>query len=104
MISSRVASIRAYRAVPAIAVAALLAAVCPSPSNAATAFVARGSAEQVYVTGLAPGEPMRLLASGGRLIATQRADSLGGLMFRNVTPGSGYRVRVRRAARRVARR
>ena len=72
----------------------MLAAACPPQSSAATAFVARGSAEQVYVTGLAPGEQMQLLARDGRVIATQRADSLGGLLFRKVVPGSGYRVRA----------
>ena len=29
----------------------------------------------------------------GQTVATQSADSLGGLLFRNVTPGTGYRVR-----------
>jgi predicted acyl esterase len=57
-------------------------------------FSAHGSAEQVYVTGLAPDEQMSLLDSSGQTIATQQADSLGGLLFRNVPPGSGYRVRA----------
>jgi predicted acyl esterase len=60
---------------------------------AAPAFSASGSAEQVYVTGLAPSTPMSLLTAGGQTIATQSADSLGGLLFRNVPPGRGYRVR-----------
>ncbi len=94
MIFRRVACIHAYRVVPAVALAALLAAAYPSPSNASTAFVARGSVEQVYATGLGPGQRMRLVAGDGRVIATQRADSLGGLLFRNVPPGTGYRVRL----------
>lgn len=94
MIFRRVASSRAYRVVPAIALAALLGAAYPSPSNASTAFVARGSVEQVYVTGLGPSQRMQLLARNGRVIAAQSADSLGGLLFRNVPPGTGYRVRV----------
>ncbi len=34
-------------------------------------------------------------------MATKHADSLGGLLFRNVTPGSGYRVRRSRRASRL---
>ena len=37
---------------------------------------------------------MSLLNSAGKTVSTQNADSLGGLLFRNVTPGSGYRVRL----------
>src|SRR3982074_1936284 len=62
--------------------------------GAAPAFSAHGSVEQVYVTGLGPGAQMSLLDSSGRTIATNRADSLGGLLFRNVSPGTGYRVRL----------
>ncbi len=60
----------------------------------ASAFTAQGSAEQVYVTGAAPSAQMALLDSGGATVATQDADSLGGLLFRNVAPGNGYRVRL----------
>ena len=60
---------------------------------AAPTFTARGSVEQVYVTGLAPAAKMSLLNSAGTTIATRQANSLGGLLFRNVPPGSGYRVR-----------
>src|SRR5437870_3954821 len=68
--------------------AAAGAAPAPQPT-----FSAHGSVEQVYVTGLAPSAQMSLLNSGGQAVATQQADSLGGLLFRNVAPGSGYRVR-----------
>ena len=37
---------------------------------------------------------MSLLTSAGKTLYTQHADSLGGLLFRNVPPGSGYRVRL----------
>ena len=60
---------------------------------ATTTFSANGSAEQVYVTGLGAGQRMTLVNSAGRKVATQAADSLGGLLFRNVKPGAGYRVR-----------
>jgi predicted acyl esterase len=60
---------------------------------APVAFHASGSAEQVYVTGLAPFAQMSLLTPAGQTLYTQSADSLGGLLFRNVPPGTGYRVR-----------
>ncbi len=61
---------------------------------AASAFSAHGSVEQVYVTGLTPGAEMSLVRSGGETVATQTADSLGGLLFRHVTPEAGYRVKL----------
>jgi predicted acyl esterase len=60
----------------------------------ASAFNARGSVEQVDVTGLTPGAQASLLRSGGETVATQTADALGGLLFRNVAPEAGYRVRL----------
>src|ERR1700676_269247 len=50
----------------------------------ASAFTAQGSAKQVYVTGLAPNAQMSLLNSSGAAVYTQNADSVGGLLFRNV--------------------
>ena len=64
------------------------AAASPSTSS----FDAVGSAEQVYVTGLAPSAQMSLITPAGQTLYTQDADSLGGLLFRNVPPGKGYRV------------
>jgi uncharacterized protein len=58
----------------------------------ASAFTAQGSVEQVYVTGLPANAGMSLLNKAGATVYTQDADSLGGLLFRNVTPGKGYRV------------
>ena len=63
-------------------------------SGATPAFTAAGSARQVYVTGLAPAAQMSLLTSGGQTVATQNADAQGGLLFRDVTPADGYRVRL----------
>jgi len=48
----------------------------------------------VYVTGLAPSAQMSLVTARGRALYTLSADSLGGLLFRNVPPGNGYRVRL----------
>jgi hypothetical protein len=64
-----------------------------SVSAAAPTWKAVGSAEQVYVTGLPPSARMSLIGPGGRTLATKQATSLGGLLFRDVAPGSGYRVR-----------
>ncbi len=60
----------------------------------ASAFNAHGSVEQVYVTGLAPSAQVSLLASDNETVSSQTADSLGGVLFRRVAPGSGYRVQV----------
>ncbi len=57
-------------------------------------FQARGSVEQVYVTGLAPGARVVLADRRGRRVARKRADNLGGALFRRVAPGRGYRVRL----------
>ena len=37
---------------------------------------------------------MSLITPQGTTLYTQQADSLGGLLFRDVPPGSGYRVRL----------
>jgi len=57
-------------------------------------FSAHGSVEQVYVTDLHPGARATLFSRNGQAVATRRADRLGGLLFRNVRPGTGYRVRL----------
>jgi uncharacterized protein len=69
-------------------------AVCLVAAASASAFSAHGSVEQVYVTGLAPGEQMSLLSKKGETVSSQTADSLGGLLFRKVSPGKNYRVRL----------
>jgi predicted acyl esterase len=56
------------------------------------AFTAHGSAEQVYATGLPANARVELLSAGGH-VSTKHADSLGGVLFRKVKPGVGYRVR-----------
>ena len=68
--------------------------VATAGAGAATpSFSAHGSAKQVYVTGLAANARMSLLRPNGTTLYSQQADSLGGLLFREVPPGSGYRVR-----------
>src|SRR5437016_5693520 len=78
-------------------VAIVLGMATAAPASAASAapsFSAHGSAKQVYVTGLPSGAQMSLLTAQGTTLYTQNADSQGGLLFRNVPPGSGYRVRL----------
>src|SRR5436305_1910372 len=77
----------------AVGAAALALGLTPGTAAAPASFRAHGSAEQVYVTGLAPGAQASLLDRRGHNVATRRADTLGGLLFRNVRPGGGYRVR-----------
>ena len=74
----------------------LVVSIIPVARTAASTptIHAVGSAGQVYVTGLAPSAQASLITSHGKKVATQKADSLGGLLFRNVSPGSGYRVRM----------
>src|SRR5436305_7834274 len=75
-----------HRMLPLLA--ALFAVLVPT---ADAKLVARGSAAQVDVTGAKPGAVVRL-ERHGKVVATQRAGSLGGALFRNVRPGTGYRV------------
>ncbi len=79
---------------PAFLSFASAAAARPRAGAAAATFSARGSVKQVYVLGLGSRQRMTLLNRAGRKVATRRADTLGGLIFRNVKPGSGYRVRT----------
>src|ERR1700753_1628762 len=72
----------------------LVIALCLASAATASAFTARGSVEQVDVTGLAPGAQMSLLRSNGETVSTQTAAALGALLFRKVTPGKHYTVRL----------
>ena len=66
-------------------------ALCLFAAASASAFTAQGSVEQVYATGLAPNAEVSLL-KGSSTVATQHADSEGGVLFRTVKPGKKYRV------------
>ena len=82
------------RALLGVIPALVVTAVWLTIAATASAFSAHGSVEQVYVTGLAPSAQMSLLRKNGETVSTQSADALGGLLFRNVAPGSHYRVRL----------
>jgi uncharacterized protein len=81
-------------ALVAVALVVLLAA---APAHAARGtgpgFSAHGSVGQVYVTGLDARQRMKLVNRGGKVVDTRSADGLGGLLFRHVKPGKGYRVK-----------
>jgi predicted acyl esterase len=72
----------------------LAAGARANAGSGAAAFAARGSVAQAYVTGLRAGQRLVLIDRLGRQVQSQRADSLGGIVFRNVQPGAGYRVRA----------
>src|SRR4051794_28836146 len=77
-----------------LAVIVLALAFASSAAGAAPSFDAHGSVEQVYATHLPPGAQTSLLDPAGQAIQTRSANDLGGILFRNVTPGAGYRVRL----------
>jgi predicted acyl esterase len=62
-------------------------------SASAASFLARGSVEQVQVTGASVGGKLNLVDAKGSVVDTRKAGSLGGIVFRHVEPGGGYRVR-----------
>ena len=76
---------------PAVLLATLVSLLAPA---AAGAFEARGSVEQVYVTGLEPGARAVLSDGSGRTVARRTAGELGGALFRDLRPGKGYVVRA----------
>src|SRR6201995_2169968 len=63
-------------------------------TGAAPAFAAHGWVEQVYATGVPAGGQVTLRDAGGNVVGQKSADSLGGVLFREVKPGNGYRLEV----------
>lgn len=59
---------------------------------ATSSIKAVGSVEQVYVTALTPGARASLIGPDGAVLMTQTVNELGGVLFREVAPGDGYRV------------
>ena len=79
----------------ALALALILTAL---GASSAAAFDAHGSARQAYATGLAPRAKTTLVSRRGKVLQHKRADAQGGVLFRGVKPGAGYRIRAGRAA------
>ena len=70
------------------------ATLSPPTAQGVDPVDAHGSARQVYAVGLPAGASATLVDKVGNVVATQDVDSLGGVLFREVTPGAGYRVRL----------
>jgi uncharacterized protein len=78
----------------AVAMAAVIVlAVGVAPASAAARLSVHGSVQQVYVTGAQPGQRLALVRGRSAVVAVRAAGALGGLIFRGVRPGPGYRVR-----------
>jgi len=72
----------------------IAAAMLPASASAANGLAVHGSVNQVYVTGAQPGTSLRLIDRKKRKVATKPVGSLGGVLFRRVPAGKGYRVRA----------
>jgi predicted acyl esterase len=83
----------AKRKLTATLCVALLTVALTAGVAQAQPMSAHGSAEQAYAVGLRPNRTVTLLNAHGKKVAARKADSLGGVVFRNVTPGKGYRMR-----------
>ena len=71
-----------------------LAAAMPAAAAAANNLAVHGSVNQVYVTGAQPGTRLQLIDRGRDRVSRKPVGSLGGVLFRNVPSGKGYRVRA----------
>ena len=78
------------RLAPAVVLAAFASLL--GPAAAAAALHVHGSVEQVQVTGAKAHQRLALTDRGGRRVAAERAGALGAILFRDVAPGTGYRV------------
>src|SRR4051794_13631614 len=87
-------SLRRHAGSVAVLAAALLVVllVVAGAAGAAAKPTARGSVEQVHVTGARPGVRCVVVDRHGHTVASQRAGKLGGAIFRGVAPGKGYEV------------
>jgi uncharacterized protein len=81
-------------AVVALAAALAIACFAPTGASAANNLGIHGSVNQVYVTGAQPGTSLRLIDRKGKKVATKPVGSLGGVVFRRVPAGKGYRARA----------
>ena len=77
----------------AVPLALLLAAISPSGASGANSLSVHGSVNQVYVTGAQPGTSLRLVRKG-KVVSKKPVGTLGGVVFRRVSTGKGYRVRA----------
>ena len=92
MPASRLRALAAVVAALALALIGLAEVEGPPAQAAGSGFTAHGSARQVYAVGLPAHQRVTLLDAAGDTVKQQRASSLGGVLFRHVRPGQGYRV------------
>jgi predicted acyl esterase len=85
----------------AVVAALALAGLTPAGASAANALAVHGSVEQVYVTGAQPRTKLTLLDRRGKRVARKPVGLLGGVLFRRVPGGKGYRVRAADGSRSV---
>ncbi len=85
---------QSWTIVAAVAAALAIASFVPGSASAANSLGVHGSVNQVYVTGAQPGTSLRLLDRKKKKIASKPVGSLGGVVFRRVPAGKGYRVRA----------
>jgi predicted acyl esterase len=81
------------RGFAAVAAALTMIAALALAQQASAAIDAKGSVEQVYVTGAEPGSTVKLLKKGKK-VATDDVGDLGGALFREVKPGPSYFVKA----------
>jgi len=77
----------------AVATMLLLVALSPAGASAANSLNVHGSVNQVYVTGAQPGTSLRLVRKGN-VVSRKPVGTLGGVVFRRIASGKGYRVRA----------
>src|SRR5688572_15201023 len=82
----------AVAAAASVTAAVLVPIAIGAPLQAAEPVNARGSVNQVYVTGAEPGLELTLKKAGGDVVETTKVNSLGGALFREVPEGAGYTV------------
>ncbi len=90
---SGTSSRKLFRGILSVSAAVAASGLFAAPAQASPDFDAHGSAKQVYVTGLSAGKRMALVDRSGETIRTAAANDEGGLLFRGVKPGRGYRVK-----------
>jgi predicted acyl esterase len=78
---------------PALLVAVAIAVISPAGASGANSLAVHGSVNQVYVTGAQPGTSLRLVRKAN-VVSRKPVGSLGGVVFRRVATGKGYRVRA----------
>ncbi|HSD22995.1 MAG TPA: CocE/NonD family hydrolase [Solirubrobacterales bacterium] len=78
---------------PALLAALAIVAIPPAGASAANSLAVHGSVNQVYVTGAQAGTSLRLVRKG-KVVSKKPVGTLGGVVFRGVPAGKGYRVRA----------